>query len=506
MQETILRYRLAQLASVFITASIGWSTAPAQVATAPDSIISRFKPAEDAAPSAAKADLQALRERGKQAGWKFAVGYTSAFAMPLKKIAATRIPDNFLALAIAQNELAAKTNSAADESARLAGVTPPEFLAPCDPDAVAFNWRDQNMISDPQSQGAYCGSCWAFTAAATYDAAYRIRNKLPVAVSEQHILNCAVDQDGSKAGSCDGGWYDPVFRWMFSTGAATNAQMPYQGVVQPCAATQKGSFRAVSSGYVTTKYAIPLTREIKQSICRYGAISAAIEATTAFQAYTGGYFNERSNGPINHAVTIVGWNDNAGGVGEGAWLVKNSWGTDWGEKGFIWVDYQSNKIGYAATWVRPIESGVPVPAKALASAWAESVPRLQAAQQVVDPSINTLGKAVLPFQAYTDDVSGAKKTVWIQYGNSDQKGQAQALREQFSKAGYFAPAVEDVSRKGGKVPNQFQVRYFRESDKQVATRLAAQIASSGFGSPKVVRLAAPTGVDSIEVWFPRVGK
>lgn len=501
MRHIVLVVRSIQVIAHAVIVSLACSPAQAQVATSPDSVVARFKPAEDAAPGAAKADLQALRERGKQAGWKFAVGYTAAFAMPLKRIAATRIPDNFLALAIAQNELASKANGAADESARLAGVVAPEYLAPCDPDASSFNWRDLNMISQPQDQGG-CGSCWAFSAAATYDASYRIRNQLPVSVSQQHILNCAVDQDGSKAGTCDGGWYDPVFRWMYSTGAARSDELPYQQSVQTCMATPKGTFRAVSSGYVTAKFAIPLPREIKQSVCRYGAVSVAIEATTAFQAYTGGYFNERSDGQINHAVTIVGWDDNAGGAGEGGWLVKNSWGIDWGDSGFIWVDYRSNKIGYAATWVRPVESKVPVPANALASAWTELVPRLRAAQQLADPSIQGLGKETRAFQTYADSTSSSKKTVWIQYGGGNQKRSAEELREQLSRAGYFAPAVEDVSRKGGKVPNQFQVRYFRDADKQVATRIAGDIERGGLGVPKVVRVQAPS-TGAIEVWFPQ---
>jgi hypothetical protein len=69
--------------------------------------------------------------------------------------------------------------------------------------------------------------------------------------------------------------------------------------------------------------------------------------TPAFKAYMSGVFNEGSNADINHAVTLVGWDDS-----QQAWRIKNSWGTGWGESGYMWIAYTANKIGYAASWVQ----------------------------------------------------------------------------------------------------------------------------------------------------------
>lgn len=74
----------------------------------------------------------------------------------------------------------------------------------------------------------------------------------------------------------------------------------------------------------------------------------------AFQAYTGGVFDEHTKSfPwINHGVTIIGWDDS-----KHAWLIKNSWGTGWGEtgggseRGYMWIDYSTNNIGIATAWV-----------------------------------------------------------------------------------------------------------------------------------------------------------
>jgi len=174
-----------------------------------------------------------------------------------------------------------------------------------------------------------------------YKSSYLIRNNLTVNASEQDILNCA------GAGTCGGGWYDPVFDFMLTNGVASETAEPYQALDGFCAAGNNKLYRAINWGFVTAKYEIPSVSEIKDALYQYGPLSVAVNATPAFQAYTGGVFNENSSGNINHAVTIVGWDDE-----KHAWLIKNSWGIWWGENGYMWIDYDSNKIGYAATWVQ----------------------------------------------------------------------------------------------------------------------------------------------------------
>ena len=486
---------------VSMLVAIAWcAAARSEVVTTPDQLSSEYQLAEKSAPAVARQDLAALRALGKSNGWKFAVAYTSAFAAPLDSITGTKIPANFLAIAVAQNEFASKANGAADESARLAGVQSPQYLGSCSPGSKSFNWRDQKMVTPVQDQ-ATCGSCWAFAAAATYDAAYRIRNGKLVSVSEQHILDCAVGDDGARAGSCRGGWYDPAYQWMIAKGVVGQNKLPYGKAGSACKSYDPGDYRAVSWGFVTAKTAVPLIREIKQSVCRYGPIASAMEATPAFQAYGGGYFNEGSNGQINHAVTIVGWDDNAGGNDAGAWLVKNSWGnTRWGEKGYAWIKYGSNKIGYAAAWVRPVEDKVPVPAQAIAAAWSQAVPNRQTAAGPTDPSL--AAPLVEQIAAFAQTSKNDGKTVWIQYGGQAQREQAERLRADLTSRGFFAPAIEDISKKGGGLPLQFQIRYYTGANKPVADELSQLIGTSGVGSAKVVRPKGLPNIDAIEIWFP----
>ena len=109
----------------------------------------------------------------------------------------------------------------------------------------------------------------------------------------------------------------------------------------------KQPYKAVAWGYVDSTVQIPSVAALKKVLCDYCPLAVAVAVTPAFQAYKSGVFNEGSNQGADHPITLVGWDDS-----KKAWRVKNNWGTGWGESGYMWIAYNTNQIGYAASWVQ----------------------------------------------------------------------------------------------------------------------------------------------------------
>jgi cathepsin L len=295
--------------------------------------------------------LRVLQAEAQSRQWTFSVGYTGVMGIPLERLTGTRIPDNFLEIARMRNaftEEAVKLNETL--RAERHGTAPP---AVCSPTALKFDWRTIGKVTPVRNQRS-CGSCWAFAAMGAYESSYLIHNNLSIDVSEQHVQDCATYADGQRAGTCAaGGWYDPVFNWMLTHGAADETIVSYASADQACLTNVTTLYRADVWGFVTDQQTIPTVEQIKQAICAHGAVAVTVLATPAFQAYTGGVFNETATGPINHAVVLTGWDDD-----RGAWRMKNSWSTDWGDEGFMWIRYGSNSIGFAAAWVQAKAPGI----------------------------------------------------------------------------------------------------------------------------------------------------
>ncbi|MDJ0554405.1 MAG: C1 family peptidase [Microcoleaceae cyanobacterium MO_207.B10] len=269
----------------------------------------------------------------------FQVGPSSALGRSIDQLAGTKIPENLAELAKEQNFRARQILESLEQS-------PGQRFSVCATDAVSFNWRDVGIVTPVRDQGE-CGSCWAFAALAAFESSALYHNNLTSSqvggladASEQHLLSC------SGAGSCQGGWYGPVFDFMIEKGNLPERVFRYQGEDTTCRFQRNSPLKAATWGYVSDDGGTPSVSLMKQALCKHGPVVSSVHMTDAFNAYKGGVFNENAFGEPNHAVTIIGWDDN-----KGAWLVKNSWGTDWGEDGYMWIDYNSNRIGYGAAWV-----------------------------------------------------------------------------------------------------------------------------------------------------------
>jgi cathepsin L len=301
----------------------------------PPGVAFDYKARELKAPPHIVSKLNQLRNQIAAQKLSFKVGYTGAMDFDLAKLAALKVSPNFGQMVREQNALAIK---------RLKEL--PVVSPVCSYQAPSFDLRTKGAVTPVKDQG-YCGSCWDFATLGAFEGSWSIINSQPIDSSEQDILDC------SQIGSCDGAWI-PAFQYLIDKGVTTEANYPYRRSKGSCNATFPRLFKADAWGYVGSDHNIPSVTALKQALCANGPLYITVRATGAFQAYTSGIFNEHSAGNINHAITLIGWDDT-----KQAWLIKNSWGTDWGdtcgygtERGYMWISYTSNSIGYGAAWVR----------------------------------------------------------------------------------------------------------------------------------------------------------
>jgi C1A family cysteine protease len=248
---------------------------------------------------------------------------------------------------------------APDETKGTSGTWFPTSAIPS-PTNPQFSWRDK--IPPVRHQG-YCGSCWAFATLGAVESSHSLLNNELVDLSEQQLVNCVPPASVTRGDNCQGNWPATALDWLQGNGDPTETTMPYTSRMSSCnSSAARHDTRVISWGFVNedNPWDPPSEKALKKAIAAHGPVIATVLVTDAFQSYSGGVFDEGAPGGANHAVTIVGWDD-----ARKAWHVRNSWGTSWGEDGYIWVKYGTNNIGSVASWVDVEKIQKPVPEEKL---------------------------------------------------------------------------------------------------------------------------------------------
>jgi len=195
---------------------------------------------------------------------------------------------------------------------------------------VSWNWNTQGAVTAIKNQGQ-CGSCWSFSTTGSTEGCHYLTTKKLVSLSEQNLMDCSTSQGNQ---GCDGGLMTQAMDYIIANkGVDTEKSYPYTAEDGTC------HFASANVGATLKSYTNVNTGDENdlQAKVYLGPTSVAIDASqSSFQFYSSGVYSDPScsTSQLDHGVLAVGW-----GVSSGSdyWVVKNSWGTDWGLKGFIWM-------------------------------------------------------------------------------------------------------------------------------------------------------------------------
>jgi len=211
----------------------------------------------------------------------------------------------------------------------------------------SWDWRQQGAVSGVKDQGQ-CGSCWAFSTTGSVEGCHFLSQKSLVGLSEQNLVDCSGSYGNE---GCNGGLMTQAMDYIIANkGIDTEKSYPYTARDGTC------RFNAANVGSTETAYTnvVSGSESDLQAKVYAGPTSVAIDAShSSFQFYSSGVYNEPSCSPsqLDHGVLAVGW----GTSGSTAyWIVKNSWGTSWGQQGYIWMTRnKSNQCGIATMSTLP---------------------------------------------------------------------------------------------------------------------------------------------------------
>jgi cathepsin F len=226
-------------------------------------------------------------------------------------------------------------------------VVPPTTLVTVGAPAT-FDWRDHGAVTPVKDQ-EQCGSCWAFSATEAIESAWILKghaNASTVDLAPQQIVDC----DNSDAAGCGGGFTESAYEYIIKAGGQEpEADYPYTGENGKCAFNAKDIDAKISGFTSIPKDETALSGVLSTT----GPLSICLDAAH-WQDYQSGVMGHLSCCPflkcmLDHCVQLVGYNSTGS---DPYWIVRNSWNTDWGIEGYIWLEMGENTCGITndITW------------------------------------------------------------------------------------------------------------------------------------------------------------
>jgi C1A family cysteine protease len=228
-------------------------------------------------------------------------------------------------------------------------LSEPEFAAP-----LSFDWGD--YVTPVRDQGR-CGSCWAFATAAALESQVLIYQNTPgidLDLSEQILVSCG------NAGDCGGGYISYASDFIRNIGLPSESCYPYRatnGLCDNACETWQNNTYQISDWQWVNKYS-PTVDKLKNALYQYGPLVTTLQVYSDFYYYRSGIYSHSSGSyQGGHAVLIVGYDD----PGQ-CFIVKNSWGNNWGESGYFKIAYSElNSVTEFGYWTIAYEGTEPPP-------------------------------------------------------------------------------------------------------------------------------------------------
>jgi len=201
-------------------------------------------------------------------------------------------------------------------------TTSPNIILPSE-----IDWRQKGAVSSVKDQGK-CGSCWSFSSTGAIEGAWSVKKGQLLDLSEQQLVDCAKGIKYNSHG-CNGGQMEGAFRYVIENGQCSEDSYPY-------IANDDGKCKKCQSSVsIDSCYNVKPNDQLSlKSAVSNQPVSVAIEADSFyFQSYSSGVLTSDECGTkLDHGVLVVGYGTENG---NDYWLVKNSWGTSWGDEGYV---------------------------------------------------------------------------------------------------------------------------------------------------------------------------
>ena len=208
----------------------------------------------------------------------------------------------------------------------------------------SFDWGSSCNIMTVCKNQKQCGDCWAFAAMGVFEALIKYEDGNTRDLSEQWLADCDLNESG-----CGGGWC-PFNFLVNSPGVVYEADDPYTsgtaGAAGICGTSYTHYEQPMNYKDITYSLNVANIDTIKSNIYKHGPLWAAMDASPSqFDIYSAGVYTVNSTSGVDHAIVLYGWNDNGGT--NGYWLLRNSWGTNWGISGNMQIKYGVSMVGTA---------------------------------------------------------------------------------------------------------------------------------------------------------------